>query len=150
MPNDRPIDELIDRCLDKTASKAERQELERRLQDADARAAFVAAQRLNASLEALLKEETQTTQGRALVESIEASVQRTRPSWPTMAAVAAATLMVFGAGLASLWNAKTPGPALTTSVASNREPPPERLVVEDMSPVEAVAMFGLASAKAVK
>jgi hypothetical protein len=153
MPNEQPIDQLIDKCLDQTASAAERCELERRLCDPAARAKFVAAHRLHACLEAILKEEAHLAQGRALVQSVESGQQRTRNdmpayrSWRQLAGMAAAILLIFG-----IWWRWGGGPASTSQIASNRERPPQKNVVPtaEISPAEAVAMFGLASAKAVK
>jgi anti-sigma factor RsiW len=152
MPSEQPIDQLIDKCLDQTASEAERRELERRLSDPEARARFVAANRLHASLEAILKEETQLAQGRALVQSVEPGQQRTRNempayrSWRQFAGVAAAILLIFG-----IWWGWGGGPAPTSQLASNRERPTQKVLpTAEISPAEAVAMFGLASAKAVK
>ena len=152
MPNEPPIDQLIDKCLDQTASEAERRELERRLSDPEARARFVAANRLHASLEAILKEETQLAQGRALVQSVESGQQRTRNempayrSWRQLAGVTAAILLIFG-----IWWRWGGGPAPRSELASHRERPTQRVVpAAEISPAEAVAMFGLASAKAAK
>jgi len=149
VPNDRPIDELIDRCIDKTASEAARLELERRLQDPATRAEFVATQRLNVCLEALLNEETELAQWRALAQRAEPLLRRSRAqySWTGLAGVAAAILLLFG-----IWLRWGGGPSPTTQVASNRERPFSQKVIPpaEISPVEAVAMFGLASAKAVK
>jgi hypothetical protein len=152
MHHEQPIDLLIDKCLDQTASEAERQELEQRLSDPEARAKFVAAHRLHACLEAILKEEAQLAQGRALVQSVESGQERTGNampayrSWRQFAGVAAAILLILG-----IWWRWGGGPAPRSELASNRERPPQKVVpAAEMSPAEAVAMFGLASAKAAK
>jgi hypothetical protein len=152
MPNEQLIDQLIDKCLDQTASDAERHELEQRLSDPQARAKFVAAHRLHAHLDAILKEEAHLAQGRSLVQSVESGQQRTRNempayrSWRQFAGTAAALLLIFG-----IWWHWRGGPAPRSELASNRERPTQKVVpAAEISPAEAVAMFGLASAKAVK
>jgi hypothetical protein len=152
MLNEQPIDLLIDKCLDQTASEAERHELEQRLSDPEARAKFVAAHRLHTCLEAILKEEAHLAQGRALVQSVQSGQQRTRNdvpayrSWRQLAGVAAAILVIFG-----IWWRWGGGPAPRSELASHRERPTQKVVpAAEISPAEAVAMFGLASAKAAK
>jgi len=151
MLNEQPIDLLIDKCLDQTASAAERHELEQRLSDPEARAKFVATHRLHACLDAILKEEAHLAQGRALVQSVESGAQRTRRempayrSWRQFAGLAAAILLILG-----IWWHWGGGPSPTSRIASNRERPSSVISAAEMSPAEAVAMFGLASAKAAK
>jgi hypothetical protein len=145
------IDALIDKCLDQTASEADRGELELRLSDPEARVAFVAAQRLNACLEAVLKEETQVAQGRALVQSTTSGQIAARRSWREFAGVAAAILLLLGIGSWWRWHGDLPAPTPTNRIASNGTRPSDNAaVVAEISPAEAIAMFGLASAKAAK
>ena len=145
-----PIDRLIDKCLDQTAGPAERLELERRLSDPDDLTVYVAAQRLNAWLEALLKEAAQIEPARALAQSIEERGQRRKGGqrrFLRTGRLGFAAALLLAAGVA-FWRTSTPFPpalpVTTASIPSPDRPP------DEMSPVEVMAVFGLVSARAVK
>jgi hypothetical protein len=146
----RPLDELIDRQRDQPASEADLAELERRLADPEARRAYVAAQRMNAWLEAILTEDAQVAHAQAACGALRYEREgrrRTRTRW---VAVAAAVLLGVGAALWGLFGRHIPPPTLPGHAVQQGSPSTARAAADAMSPVTAASLFGLATATALK
>lgn len=145
------LDELIERCRDDDATDGDRAELERRLRDPAALRAFVAAQRLDAELAALLGDEIQLERAQAVLLTSRAAPpsRLRRPAWHGWTAVAAA---LFVACVALWWIVRPPvTPPPREALAHHTAPVPTAPAGGDgMSPELAVSVFGLATANAVK
>lgn len=153
MSPSRNVAELIQRYLDRVATAAEVAELEARLHEPDVRTAFVAASRLHAWLEEALTEEAHGQAATTRVQTIAAGRRRGMPArwaWKRWAAVAALLLVVLGP-----WRQtqEPPRPPDARQQAYEPIPAPQLAVDDRVAPppvVEAVAFFGLATAKAVR
>lgn len=143
MADERSLTELIEKYHHQAASTAELAELELWLRDRAALEGFVAAQRMNAWLEALLKEEFLVKETTALLHTIETARQR-RP-WKAWLGIAATVLLLVGVTMWRPWVGRALPP-----MVSNRATSPLVAPVAELEAAEVLTVFGIASARAVK
>lgn len=154
MAQHQPLDELIEKWRDGTASEPELRQLEERLRDPQQRERFVAAHRFQACLESLLQEEAAVCSAQAAMPTIEPAPRPTRRPSKLRWAAAAAFLITAAAILwSALGRVPPPTAAPQASVSGTAHRPPSGIDVAHfnaMSAEEAVFFFGLVTSNAIK
>ncbi len=156
MAQHQPLDELIDKWRDGSASEPELRQMEERLRDPQQRERYVAAHRFQACLESLLQEEAAVCSAQAAMPTIEPSPRPTRRP-AKLRWVAAAALLLSAAAL--LWSALDrvpPAPPTQAARSGTTHRPPSGINginvahFNAMSAEEAVFFFGLVTSNAIK